>query len=322
MTMASSAPRQLRRASGDDRAFCEALARDNMAAYREARGIAWDPLRFAASWSAFENWIVVAAGEAVGTLRLLAEDDALAIRDLQVRPGAQRQGHGTWAIGEARRLARQRGATGLRLRVYPDNPALRLYQRLGFAVAGERDGVLHLQAALHHHRACLSLGSNLDAERHLLAAVRALAARFELRALSSLYRCPAVGFEGPEFLNAAAVIACDLDAGALDAWLHALEDAHGRDRRAPRYASRTLDVDIVLFDDAVLAGPGHFVIPRPELAQAFVLKPLAAIAPAWIEPVSGLTLAALWAQSPQHGAPCAAVRVPGWPQGSPGAGAE
>ena len=292
-----------------------------MARYRAARGIVWDPMRFEASWTAFENWIVLADGDAVGTLRLLAEGDALAIRDLQLRPDAQRRGHGTWAIAQARRMARARGARVLRLRVYADNPAARLYARMGFVVHDEIDGVLHMQWSRPVHRACLSLGSNLEPERYLCSGLAAIAERFELEALSAPYRCPAVGFEGPDFLNAAAVVACDLDAVALDAWLHALEDAHGRDRTAPRYASRTLDVDIVLFDDAVITGPGNLVVPRPELAQAFVLKPLAAIAPDWIDPRSGQTLATRWATSPERGVPCEVATVPGWPVIEPWPGA-
>jgi 2-amino-4-hydroxy-6-hydroxymethyldihydropteridine diphosphokinase len=149
-------------------------------------------------------------------------------------------------------------------------------------------------------RAYLSLGSNLEPRRHLRAAVEALRARFPLLALSPAYRFPAVGFSGPDFLNAAAVIDSDLPPEALDAWLHALEDAHGRDRSGPRYGDRTLDIDIVLYDDRVLDGPGHLRLPRPELRHAFVLKPLAEIAPDAVEPRSGQTLAALWRAHPQH----------------------
>ena len=66
---------------------------------------------------------------------------------------------------------------------------------------------------------------------------------------------PAVGFDGPDFLNAAAIIDTDLDPFALNDWLHALEDAHGRDRaRASQFSDRTLDIDIVYFDDLVLDG--------------------------------------------------------------------
>ena len=145
------------------------------------------------------------------------------------------------------------------------------------------------------HRAYLSLGSNIDPERNLDAAIDALRARFGAIAVSPVYRSAAVGFDGPAFLNLAVGIDTDLEPAALDAWLHALEDRHGRRRDGPRYSSRTLDVDIVLFDDRVVRGPGHLEIPRAELAQAFVLVPLADIAPAARDPVSGRTMAELLA---------------------------
>ena len=142
-------------------------------------------------------------------------------------------------------------------------------------------------------RAYLSLGSNIEPERHLRAAIAELRARFGDVLVSPVYRSGAVGFDGPDFLNLAAAIDSDLDPFALDAWLHALEDRHGRRRDVPRYASRTLDVDIVLIDDLVIEGPGHLRIPRPELREAFVLKPLSDIAPDVRDPMSGSTLAEL-----------------------------
>ena len=142
--------------------------------------------------------------------------------------------------------------------------------------------------------ALLSLGSNVDPEIHLSAAIRALRARFDALVVSAVYRFPAVGYAGPDFLNAAAVVHTDLAAAALNDWLHALEDAQGRDRSGPRYSDRTLDIDIVLYDDAVLEGPGHLHIPRDELRHAFVLRPAAEIAPDWRHPVTGQTLARLW----------------------------
>jgi len=143
------------------------------------------------------------------------------------------------------------------------------------------------------HRAYLSLGSNIDPERHLAAAIGELRERFGTIAVSPAYRSAAVGFDGPAFLNLAAGIDTDLEPAALDAWLHALEDRHGRRRDGPRYSSRTLDVDIVLFDDRIVRGPGHLEIPRAELAEAFVLVPLADIAPNARDPVSGRTVAEL-----------------------------
>ena len=150
-------------------------------------------------------------------------------------------------------------------------------------------------------RAYLSLGSNLDAEAHLRDAVAALRARFGEVRVSRAYRFPAVGFAGGDFLNAAAAIDSDLDPFALNDWLHALEDAHGRDRSGPRYGDRTLDIDIVFYDALVLDGPGHLRLPRDELRHAFVLKPLADVAPDFVDPVSGRTLTAMWLAHPQHG---------------------
>ncbi|HEV7491092.1 MAG TPA: 2-amino-4-hydroxy-6-hydroxymethyldihydropteridine diphosphokinase [Rhodanobacteraceae bacterium] len=141
------------------------------------------------------------------------------------------------------------------------------------------------------HRAYLSLGSNIEPEKHLRAALGELRARFGAILVSPAYRSRAVGFDGPDFLNLAVGLDTDLDPMALDEWLHALEDRHGRRRDVPRYASRTLDVDIVLFDDRIVDGPGHLRIPRPELALPFVLKPLCDIAPEARDPVTGQSMA-------------------------------
>jgi len=146
--------------------------------------------------------------------------------------------------------------------------------------------------------AWLSLGSNLEPERHLAEAAIALRARFGDVQFSPVYRTPAVGFDGPDFLNAAARIESDLDVHALNDWLHALEDAHGRQRGGERFASRTLDIDIVLFDDLVLEGPGNLELPRSDLRHAFVLKPLLDLAPDLVVPGTGRTLAEHWAADP------------------------
>jgi 2-amino-4-hydroxy-6-hydroxymethyldihydropteridine diphosphokinase len=148
-------------------------------------------------------------------------------------------------------------------------------------------------------KALLSLGSNLEPERHLRAAIAELRLRFGPLRLSPTYRTPAVGFEGPDFLNLAASIDTELEPEALDAWLHALEDRHGRQRDVPRFSSRTLDVDLVLYDDRVVRGPGNLEIPRGELVKhAFVLKPSVDLDPEWVHPILGRTLAELWAEFP------------------------
>lgn len=151
--------------------------------------------------------------------------------------------------------------------------------------------------------AWLSLGSNQQAEANLRAAAAALRERFGDVLFSPVYRTPAVGFEGPDFLNAAAVIETTLDPFELNDWLHALEDCMGRDRSGPRFSSRPIDVDIVFYDQRVLKGPGNLELPRPELRHAFVLKPLADIAPGYRVPGDGRTLAELWAAHPEAASP-------------------
>jgi 2-amino-4-hydroxy-6-hydroxymethyldihydropteridine diphosphokinase len=144
-------------------------------------------------------------------------------------------------------------------------------------------------------RAYLSLGSNQSPELHLARALGELAQRFGKLVVSPVYRTPSVGFDGPDFLNLAVALDSDLEPVELNDWLHALEDAHGRRRDVPRFSSRPLDIDIVLYDDRVLRGPGNLEVPRSELVeQAFVLAPMADIAPDLVHPTLGVTLGELW----------------------------
>jgi 2-amino-4-hydroxy-6-hydroxymethyldihydropteridine diphosphokinase len=154
-------------------------------------------------------------------------------------------------------------------------------------------------------RVYLSLGSNQEPHRYLRAALDELRARFGSLDVSPAYRSAAVGFDGADFINLAVGLDTELAAAALNDWLHALEDRHGRRRDVPRFADRTLDVDIVLYDDLVTQGAGHLDIPRKELKHAFVLKPMADIAPDVRHPVDGRTLAELWAAFPADREPLA-----------------
>ncbi len=151
--------------------------------------------------------------------------------------------------------------------------------------------------------AYLSLGSNIDAGVNLRKAVAALRQRFGEVTVSPVYRTPAHGFTGPDFLNAIAIIESDIHPFALNDWLHDLELKQGRDRRDASYSDRPLDVDIIYFGDLVLEGPGDFQLPRPELHHAYVLKPLADVAPDFVDPVRNMTLARLWAAHPQAATP-------------------
>ena len=162
-------------------------------------------------------------------------------------------------------------------------------------------------SAVPRVRAYLSLGSNLEPERHLRAALAALAKAFGPLQVSPAYRTPARGFAGPDFLNLAVAIDTNLSAQALRDWLHALESRLGRDRSVPRLSSHTLDADLVLYGEQILDDGAGLRLPRDDLTAPYVLKPLVDIAPDARDPRSGRTLAVLWAEHPERDRPLPAV---------------
>jgi len=143
-------------------------------------------------------------------------------------------------------------------------------------------------------RIYISLGSNIDREENTRAGVNDLRDSFGELELSSVYESEAVGFEGDAFYNM--VIACDVsgDVHSTNQALREIEDAHGRDRSGPKFSSRTLDLDLLLYDDQVFNENG-LKLPREEiLHNAFVLWPLAEIAPQLKHPENGKSYAELW----------------------------
>jgi len=168
-----------------------------------------------------------------------------------------------------------------------------------FAHAKALDGLKRL---LFMPTVLLSLGSNQQPQRYLRLAVHALQQRFAPIRVSPAYRTQAVGFVGPDFLNNAVKLETNLSLAELENWLHAVEDGHGRKRSPGRYANRTLDMDVVYYGNAVIFNANNTLrIPRPEIKHAFVLKPLADIAPEFIDPVQRLSLLTLWQRHPDYG---------------------
>lgn len=144
--------------------------------------------------------------------------------------------------------------------------------------------------------AYVALGSNLDDPQHQLqAGFAALAAlpQTQLAARSSLYRSAPVGYAAqPDFVNAVAALRTRLGARALLDALLAIERLHGRVREAPN-GPRTLDLDLVLYGEQVVHEPG-LTVPHPRmLTRAFVLAPLAEIAPEALVPGHGRVRALL-----------------------------
>jgi len=140
----------------------------------------------------------------------------------------------------------------------------------------------------------IGVGSNVEPLVHLRTAAAGLADSYGLLRLSPVYRNSAVGFEGDDFYNL--VIAFETDEPLADvvATLEAIENANGRHRGEEKFAARTLDLDLLLFGDAV----GEFAgtqVPRDEITRYdFVLKPLLDLSPELANPATGQALAEVW----------------------------
>lgn len=166
------------------------------------------------------------------------------------------------------------------------------------AVRGAKDVGVQIRRGLcagAAARECyVSMGSNVDAEANIAAALEALGARFGAISRSSVYRNPAVGFDGDDFLNLVVGFESDEPLGdVLDA-LHEIENRFGRARGADRFTPRTMDLDLLLYGDAAIARDG-LTLPRPELTRyAFMLKPLAELAGHRRDPISGVPYAKVW----------------------------
>jgi len=143
-------------------------------------------------------------------------------------------------------------------------------------------------------RIYISIGSNIEAEKHVRLAVAELRQHYAEVLLSSVYESEAVGFDGDNFLNMVAGVDTEESVQAVSAVLHDIEDRHGRLRDGPRFSARTLDLDLLLYDDLITDEDG-LQIPRDEITKnAFVLWPLAELDPDFRHPLNGLTMGELW----------------------------
>lgn len=143
-------------------------------------------------------------------------------------------------------------------------------------------------------RVYLSLGSNVEREENIRAALRGLKKQFGELIISPVYECPAVGFSGDDFYNLVVGFDSELAVGEIAAILRKLEDDNGRIRGADKFAPRTLDINLLTYGDTV-GVVDAIELPRDEILKyAFVLKPLADVAADEKHPLTGNTYKEHW----------------------------
>jgi 2-amino-4-hydroxy-6-hydroxymethyldihydropteridine diphosphokinase len=145
----------------------------------------------------------------------------------------------------------------------------------------------------------VAIGSNIDPGARLPQAARALKQRFPGARFSACYRNSAFGFEGDDFVNTVVGFDTELPIQQLLIVLRGIEAQCGRGRADPRWGPRAIDLDLLLYDQAVEHGVGY-TVPRPDLTRrAYMLGPLAELAPQWLYPPAGPTIGELWEQFPR-----------------------
>lgn len=140
----------------------------------------------------------------------------------------------------------------------------------------------------------VAAGSNVRPRANLRRALAMLEAEFPGLRSSRAYANPAVGFAGDDFVNLVAAFATERPPGEIVAALKSVERELGREPGAPKWGPRTLDLDLLLYGDRV--GPhGGAQLPHRDLAtRAWVLGPLAELAPELRHPIMGETIGTLW----------------------------
>jgi 2-amino-4-hydroxy-6-hydroxymethyldihydropteridine diphosphokinase len=142
--------------------------------------------------------------------------------------------------------------------------------------------------------AYVAAGSNVRPRENLRRAIAALAADFPGLTVSRAWSNAAVGFEGDDFINLVVKFPSNLPAGSLLERLKSIERTQGREPGAPKWGPRTLDLDLLLYGDLAGRHAGA-TLPHPDIAtRAWVLGPLAELAPGLAHPVAGIQIGELW----------------------------
>jgi 2-amino-4-hydroxy-6-hydroxymethyldihydropteridine diphosphokinase len=160
-----------------------------------------------------------------------------------------------------------------------------------------------------HVRVFVAAGSNVEPEKNLARACADIAHSWHDAVFSSAYRNVAVGFDGPDFINLVTGFSTAQPLDAVIAHLRAIETQCGRPRYAPKWASRTMDLDVLLFGDRV-EKTTEYTLPRPDLLKRpYMLGPLAEIAPEVVHPTEKRTIAALWEAFDRDGHAMTPVKI-------------
>lgn len=143
----------------------------------------------------------------------------------------------------------------------------------------------------------ISLGSNVERKYHVQQGLNALAKAFNLSfdqlKLSSLFESEAVGFSGNAFYNMVIGIKTEYSVEQVAKKLRDIEIEYGRPHDAKKFSPRTLDLDLLLYEDLIIDTPAQ--LPRDEINKnAFVLWPLSEVAPKHIHPIIKLNYQTLW----------------------------
>ena len=139
----------------------------------------------------------------------------------------------------------------------------------------------------------ISIGSNINKEHYIKAALAILPQHFDNVIYSSIFESESVGFEGNNFYNLVAAATTNLPLEEVCARLKQIERDHGRTPADKKFSPRTLDLDLLFFDEVICDTPAE--LPRDEITKnAFVLWPLAEIASDFIHPTVNLSIGELW----------------------------
>jgi 2-amino-4-hydroxy-6-hydroxymethyldihydropteridine diphosphokinase len=149
----------------------------------------------------------------------------------------------------------------------------------------------------------VAAGSNVAPCEHMALATREIERAFPDVRFSPWYQNRAAGFKGSDFINLVAAFTTQLPVEALLVVLREIEAVCGRPQDAPRWAPRSMDLDVLLYGDLVCERP-NLVLPRPDLlVRSYMLGPLADVAPDLVHPSAGVTIGELWRRFDQASHP-------------------